>query len=134
MRRDDRDDPFDDLFREIERMMNEMMGEDFDMHVERGGGAGGQTGFGTETHVDIHESDDTVRVIADLPGVEKEDIDLKCDGEVLTISAGSDHRQYDERVSLPAQVDEHSASATYNNGVLEVQLEKAEDSADIDVQ
>jgi HSP20 family protein len=136
MRRDDRDDPFDDLFREIERMMNEMMGDDFDMHVERSGpaGSGNQTGFGTETHVDIHESDDVVRVIADLPGVEKDDIDLKCDGEMLTISAASDHREYDERVRLPAQVDEHSASATYNNGVLEVQFDKAEDSADIDVQ
>ena len=138
MRRDDRDDPFDDLFREIERMMNEMMGENFDMHVERGpsgpAGPGGQTGFGTETHVDIHETDDGVRVIADLPGVETDDIDLKCDGDTLTISAASDHREYDEQVRLPAQVDEHSAAATYNNGVLEVRFEKSEDSADIDVQ
>lgn len=132
MRRDDRDDPFDDLFREIERMMNEMMGGDFDMHVEHGGG--GQTGFGSETHVDVQEAEDVVRVIADLPGVEKEDIDLKCDGEVLTISAASDHREYDERVQLPAQVDEHSATATYNNGVLEVKFEKSDESADIDVQ
>ncbi|USZ69394.1 Hsp20/alpha crystallin family protein [Halorussus salilacus] len=131
MRRDDRDDPFDDLFREIERMMNEMMGGDFDMQVERGGDA---TGFGTDTHVDIHEADDEVRVIADLPGVEKSDIDLKCDGEVLTISAASDHREYDERVRLPAQVDEHSATATYNNGILEVAFEKSDESADIDVQ
>jgi HSP20 family protein len=135
MRRDDRDDPFDELFREIERMMNEMMGDDFDMHVERNGNTGsGQTGFGSETHVDIHESEDVVRVIADLPGVEKDGIDLKCDGEMLTISASSDHREYDERVRLPTQVDEQSASATYNNGVLEVQFDTAEDSADIDVQ
>ena len=133
MRRDDRDDPFDDIFREIERMMNEMMGDDFDMRVERGGGSD-STGFGTETHVDIHEADESVRVIADLPGVEKEDIDLKCDGEVLTISAASDHREYDERVRLPAQVDEHSATATYNNGVLEVQFEKSDESANINVQ
>ncbi|PSP57457.1 Hsp20/alpha crystallin family protein [Halobacteriales archaeon QS_1_67_19] len=130
MRRDDRDDPFDDLFREIERMMNEMMGGNFDMQVERGG----QTGFGSDTHVDVHERDESVRVIADLPGVEKQDIDLKCDGEVLTISARSDHREYDERVRLPAQVDEHSAEATYNNGVLEVTFEKSDESADIDLQ
>ena len=131
MRRDDRDDPFDDLFREIERMMNEMMGGNVDMHVERGGGP---AGFGAETHVDIHEEDETVRVVADLPGVEKTDIDLKCDGEALTISAASDHREYDERVRLPARVDEHSAQATYNNGILEVTFDKDENSADIDVQ
>ena len=131
MRRDDRDDPFDDIFREIERMMNEMMGGNVDMRVEH---EGGPAGFGAETHVDIHEESDAVRVIADLPGVEKDDIDLQCDGETLTISAASDHREYDERVRLPARVDEHSASATYNNGVLEVSFDKSEDSADIDVQ
>ena len=114
-------------------MMNEMMGEDVDMRVERGT-PGGTTGFGTETHVDVHETDGEVRVVADLPGVVKEDIDLKCDGEVLTIGAASDHREYDERVRLPARVDEHSATATYNNGVLEVTFEQSDESADIDVQ
>ncbi|PSP74874.1 Hsp20/alpha crystallin family protein [Halobacteriales archaeon QS_1_68_20] len=129
MRRDDRDDPFDDIFREIERMMNEMMGGNFDMDVEMGGPAG----FGADTHVDVQETDDEVRVVADLPGVDKDDIKLTCDGEVLTISATSDHRDYDERVRLPATVDEHSASATYNNGVLEVVMDRADASTDIDV-
>ncbi|WP_135820414.1 Hsp20/alpha crystallin family protein [Halostella litorea] len=129
MRRDDRDEPFDDIFREIERMMNEMMGADgTDMRFE------GSAGFGADTHVDIHETDEEVRVVADLPGVEKADIELQCDGQVLTVSAASDRREYDERVSLPVRVDEHSASATYNNGVLEVIFERADGgSADIDV-
>ncbi|SIQ74593.1 HSP20 family protein [Haladaptatus litoreus] len=130
MRRDDRDDPFDDLFREIERMMNDMMGGNVDMQVDTGTPAG----FGGDTHVDIHEDDEHVRVIADLPGVEKEDINLKCDGETMTISAVSDHREYDERISLPARVDERSAKATYNNGVLEVTLEKTDESANISVE
>ncbi|GAA0651671.1 Hsp20/alpha crystallin family protein [Salarchaeum japonicum] len=122
MRRDDRDDPFDDFFDEIERMMNDM----------RGGMD--ESGFGTDTHVTVYEEDDEVRVVADLPGVEKEDIDLKCDGDVLTISAATDAREYDERIELPARVDEHSASATYNNGVLEVSFDRLEDSADISVE
>jgi HSP20 family protein len=129
MRRDDRDDPFDDLFREIERMMNDMMGGNVDMQVDTGA-----TGFGADTHVDIHEDDEFVRVIADLPGVEKNDIDLKCDGESMTISAASDHREYDERITLPARVDESSAKATYNNGVLEVTFEKTDESANISVE
>ncbi|GKZ14164.1 type III effector protein [Haladaptatus sp. W1] len=129
MRRDDRDDPFDDLFREIERMMNDMMGGNVDMQVDTG-----TTGFGADTHVDIHEDDELIRVIADLPGVEKNDIDLKCDGEAMTISAASDHREYDERIALPARVDESSAKATYNNGVLEVTFEKTDESANISVE
>jgi HSP20 family protein len=134
MRRDDRDDPFDDIFNEIERMMNDMMGGDFDMDVHMGA-EGPASGFGSDTHVDIHEHETELRVIADLPGVEKADIDLQCDGETLTIGAHSDRRDYDERVQLPARVDEHSASATYNNGVLEVTLERRDpdESTDIDV-
>jgi len=132
MRRDDRDDPFDDIFREIERMMDEMMGGNVDMNVRTGFE---NNGFGTETHVDVHDRDDELRIVADLPGVEKDDIDLTCDGETLTISATSSRRDYDERVSLPVRVDERSASATYNNGVLEVTLQKrdADGSANIDV-
>jgi HSP20 family protein len=127
--RDDRDDPFEDLFKQIERMMNEMMGEgSVDMDVD-GAAAGG----GPDTHVDVHETDDDVRVVVDLPGVEKDAIDLKCDGKVLTIRARTDYREYDERVTLPTRVDEHSATATYNNGVLEVVFDYAQDSADIDL-
>ncbi|WP_254765869.1 Hsp20/alpha crystallin family protein [Salinilacihabitans rarus] len=131
MRRDDRDEPFDDFFREIERMMNEMMGG---ANVDFESNAGVETGFGADTHVDIHETDDELRVVADLPGVEKENIDLECDGEHLTISARSDHREYDERISLPRRVDEHTATATYNNGVLEVVFDPADGSSDIDLE
>jgi len=133
MRRDDRDDPFDDIFREIERMMNEFMGAgNFDVEFESN--VQGPAGFGEDTHVDIHEHDDEVRVIADLPGVEKSDISLKCDGKVLTVSATSEYREYDERITLPTRVNEHSANATYKNGVLEVVLERADDSANISVE
>ena len=133
MRRDDRDEPFDDLFREIERMMNEMM-NGADPNVDFASSGDVDNGFGMDTHVDIHQTDEEVRVVADLPGVEKDNIELECDGKSLTISASSDHRQYDERVSLPTRVNEHTASATYNNGVLEVVFEPAEQSSDISLE
>lgn len=123
--RDDRDDPFGDIFDEIERMMNQMTGA---------GTGGGDAGFGTETHVSVQHEDEQVRLVADLPGVGKDDIDLKCDGRTLTISARSETRRYDERVRLPVRVDEHSASAAFNNGVLEVTFDALEPSADIDVE
>lgn len=131
MRRDDRNDPFDELFRELERMMNEMIG--FDAHVDVGP-IQSETGFGSETHVDVYEEEDTVRIVADLPGIPKDNIDLSCDGEILSIHAESESREYDERIRLPTRVDEHSANATYNNGVLEVVFEQSEASASIDVE
>jgi len=122
--RDDRDDPFGDIFEEIERMMSEMTGA----------GAGGDAGFAGETHVSVYEEGDTLRVVADLPGVDKDGIDLQCDGTVLTVSAEGEGRRFDERVRLPVRVDEHSASASFNNGVLEVTFDAIEPSADIDVE
>jgi len=141
MRRDDRDDPFDDFFEDIERMMNNIMGGDFDMHVEHYAGPGAPNAApnearetATDAHVDIYEEDAMLRLVADLPGVEKSDIDLKCDGEVVTITATGERHSYDERVRLPYAVDETSASATYNNGILEVEFDRADDpGASIDL-
>lgn len=128
MRRDDRDDPFDDIFREIERMMDDMM---------QGGHAATDpdpSGFGTDTHVDVHVADDQVHVIADLPGVKKEDIGVQCDGDRVTITAATDLREYDERIDLPASVDARSGTASYNNGILEVTFDIASDSTQINVE
>ena len=128
MDRDDRDDPFGDFFEEIERMMNEMA------NADPGASAGTEdAGFGAETHVDAYATEDSVRLVADLPAVSKDQLSLQCDGEALTISAASDRREYDETVELPAAVDEHSADATFNNGVLEVAFDRDDDSASIDL-
>ncbi len=132
MRRDDRDDPFDEFFEEIERMMNEMMGSNAQFHFEHNSG-GDTSQQGSSVHFDVHEEEDTVRIVADLPGVTKEDIDLKCDGTTLHLDANGQQRTYRERIDLPVAVDEHSASATYNNGILEVTFESADDSTSIDL-
>ena len=131
MRDDERDDPFDEFISEIERMMNEMMGGEASFHFEQRSESNLEPG--QDVHVDVHESAEEVRVIADIPGVSKEDIDLKCDGRTLHLDAASDTREYRERVSLPSPVDEHSASATYNNGVLEVVFERDSESTSIDI-
>ena len=128
MRRDDRDDPFDEFFRELERMMNDVMGAGGDVHIEQSG-----ADYGADLHLDVHETDDAVRVVADVPGVDKDAIDLTCDGQRLTIDAAGDRRETTERVQLPVRVDERSANATYNNGILEVVFDRTDASADIDL-
>jgi len=131
MRDDERDDPFEEFFSEIERMMNEMMGPETNFRFEHSSGP--SQGGSSTLHLDIHEHDDEVRVVADIPGISKNDIDLQCDGETLHLDATTSDRQYSERISLPGRVDEHSADATYNNGVLEVVFERRDDSTSIDV-
>jgi HSP20 family protein len=131
------DDPFDEFFDEIERMMNEMLGGNAEFHLEHDPGVGPAAGRDdrdeTDIHLDIHEADEELRVVADIPGVEKEHIELKCDGATLTLNASGSDRRYSERIDLPAPVDEHSASATYNNGVLEVVFQRTNDSTSIDI-
>lgn len=130
MRRDDRDDPFDEFFREIERMMNDVMGDRGEFHIQSGERPEATAGG---VHYDVFDTDEEVRVVADLPGVTKEAIDLQCDGRTLTVDAAAEGREYHERVRLPRRVDEHAAEAAYNNGILEVTFEPATDSTNIEV-
>jgi len=77
---------------------------------------------------DIVEEDDKIKVVVDMPGVEKEDIKLYIseDGKTLTIDAKGKDRKYHKEIRLPAAVDLNKAKATYKNGVLSVELEKTE--------
>jgi HSP20 family protein len=65
-----------------------------------------------------------IRVLAELPGVEKSDIKTTIAEDSLTIRVESQTRKYYKEVQLPANVDPDSSKASYNNGVLEVTLRK----------
>lgn len=72
---------------------------------------------------DIQDTGDKVLVTVDIPGVEKQDIDLNVKDDILIVSVEG-KRRYKKRIELPSKVDSQAAEATYNNGVLEVELEK----------
>lgn len=74
--------------------------------------------------VDVIETDNEVQVIAEMPGVDKDDIEVNATETTLEIRAEGENRKYYETVELPAEVDPDSAKARYNNGVLEVILKK----------
>lgn len=77
-----------------------------------------------EPLVDILEEDRDVVVVAELPGVEKEEISLHATENALTISVDTANRKYHKELILPAKVDPKSSQASYKNGVLEVRLAK----------
>ena len=77
-----------------------------------------------EPLMDIIEEDDIFIILAALPGINKNDIDLRVTEKCLTISIdANDYEWYDE-LDLPSKVKPKSAHASYKNGVLEVRLEK----------
>jgi len=77
-----------------------------------------------EPLVDIIREKEEVRVVAELPGVEKSDIKLHAAENTLTVSVDTPQRKYFKELELPDNVDPRSAKATYKNGVLEVKLKK----------
>jgi HSP20 family protein len=81
-----------------------------------------------EPLVDVFERGDEIVVVAEMPGVEKDKVNVKVaeDGRTLIISGSDTDRRYYKEVDLPARVDPSSIKTTYKNGVLEVKLKKAE--------
>ena len=80
-----------------------------------------------EPLVDVINDNGSIRVIAELPGVDKKHISLNCSERVLTLSVDAENRKYYKEVSLPAEVDPRTAKAKCTNGVLEVVLTKAKE-------
>ena len=150
------DDFSSDLFEEIERMMKEMQGieptgrgkgrsfvwgfnakmdpegkwrvEEFGNKPITGEVRGKKRGISEEREplIDIIEDKHVIRVIAELPGVSKEQINLKTDEGSLEIKVSTPERKYYKSVKLPTKIKTTSVKASYKNGVLEVILERQE--------
>lgn len=100
-----------------------------------------------DIRVDVVEKDGIFKICADLPGVKKEDINVRIDGNLVQIDAETkgekevkenggkvlrNERYYgsvSRSFSLSQDVDESKASAKYENGVLTLELPKKTTSA-----
>jgi HSP20 family protein len=80
--------------------------------------------------IDVMETTEEVHVIAEMPGVDRTDVQLDTTESRLDIKAQNEFRKYSESVELPVKVDPHSAKATYRNGVLEVRLKRVQPEAE----
>ena len=94
--------------------------------------------------VDINESSDTFIIKADLPGIKKSDIEVKIEENVLILNAErkiekknvNEKYHFSERRSgtfsrsfkLPKSVKEEKITADFDNGVLSINIPKAEDA------
>ncbi|UCE11308.1 MAG: Hsp20/alpha crystallin family protein [Candidatus Thorarchaeota archaeon] len=78
-----------------------------------------------EPLVDVFDEEDEVIVVADLPGVGRNEIGVKIKGEKLTIHVENPDRPYHKEIRLPAKVVKDEATSSLRNGVLEIRLRKA---------
>lgn len=125
-------EPFRELatmHEEMSRAMNGLLGN---------GGAGGSWA----PAVDVWETESELVYAFDLPGIERDRINLELEDGALTVSADRDRRQevgddrfyrferrfgtFSRTITLPQGTSEESIRAEYEDGVLEVHVAKPE--------
>jgi HSP20 family protein len=92
--------------------------------------------------VDVIDRENDVLIKAEVPGVEKKDIDISVGEDTVTIKGSTRHEEREEKgdyyrceisrgafsrtVALPAAVDGAKAKASFKDGILELTLPKTE--------
>ncbi len=92
--------------------------------------------------IDVIDEGDSIKIVADLPGFNKEDIEIWVEDGDLVIKAVRKEekeekaenyirreRRFGEvyrKITIPVEVDVDKIKATYNNGILEIVLPKTE--------
>jgi len=97
--------------------------------------------------VDIYETADALAVVADLPGVGKDDVDIRVEDNILTIKGKTSyggppnavHSEFGlldffRQFQLTDEVDQDKISAEIRNGVLTIRLPKAQKAKPRQVQ
>jgi HSP20 family protein len=93
--------------------------------------------------VDIIDHDNEIEVWAALPGVKKEDLDVSINNQTITIRTSAKEEkkeegkyfrreitrgEYQRTLSLPGNVDDANAKASFKDGILTVTIPKTEKS------
>ncbi len=126
-----------DIFREMENMFRYFW---HDFPVWEGNEVAGT--FSPD--LDVSETDKAIEIRAELPGLDKKNIDISLDRNLLTVRGEKrqEKEEGDKRyhlierswgsfvrsIRLPAEVDEKKLEATFKDGVLKVVLPKTEES------
>lgn len=93
--------------------------------------------------IDVSETDDQFLISAELPGMNKEDINISLENGRLSISGErsfekedkgkkyhrveSSYGAFERSFQLPDNVDAESISASYENGLLDISIDKSEE-------
>ena len=83
-----------------------------------------------EPLTDIIEGDEDVFITVEIPGVVKNDIDLNVTENSVEITVNDLNRKYHKLIELPCDVLPNESKATYNNGVLDVNIKRKERKKD----
>lgn len=99
---------------------------------------------GWTPRMDVSETDEHIEIKAELPGLEKKDIDISLDRDTLVIKGEKKHEKEEKwktfhriersygsfyrTLRLPTEVETGKIDATFKDGVLTIKLPKSEES------
>ena len=125
---------FSPLSRDMSRLL-----EEFSRSL---GGVGALTTAGLSPSIDVTEADKEIEITAELPGLERQDVEISLEDNVLTIRgekkmpAHTDDKNKNYHMTersygifyrafqLPVGIDPASVEATISNGVLKIKIPK----------
>jgi HSP20 family protein len=74
----------------------------------------------------VDEKEKVLKLVAEMPGVEKKDVKVIVNDKTVNIDAEHDEKKYHAKVPISHKVDKDSAKASYKNGVLELKFKLVE--------
>ncbi|HXW11994.1 MAG TPA: Hsp20/alpha crystallin family protein, partial [Nitrososphaeraceae archaeon] len=80
-----------------------------------------------EPLTEVTTLDKDVRVVVEMPGVNKENIQIKSYDNSVEVSA-TGPRKYHEVINLPKEADIETAKSVFNNGILEITFNKKKET------
>ena len=126
-------DPLQDLHREMDRLFDVFTGAPSGLI-----GAGSQAGLMAMPRIDVHEDEREIAISAELPGVKPSEVDLRVEGDLLTISgekkSEAERKQenlsvtersfgrFRRTVQLPFSPDPEQVRAECDHGVLTIHV------------
>jgi HSP20 family protein len=75
----------------------------------------------------VDNKEKVLKVVAEMPGVEKKDIKIEVVGRAINLDAENGDKRYHTKIPIKQKVDEDSVKATYSNGILEVKFKLKEE-------
>ena len=130
-------DPFKDLL-----FLQERMSRIFDEALTHNRGPSGLTSSSTFPPVDIYETENSIVLKAELPGIDIDDVTVEVDENVITLRgerrpkgknlSGENYLRmerfygaFERAFSLPNVLDKNSVKAGFKDGVLKISVPKA---------
>jgi len=77
-----------------------------------------------EPITDIFDEKDEIVIIAEMPGIEENDLKIDLKEDMLELSAVGKNRTYRKELLLPLKVVSENMSHKFTNGILEIRIKK----------